>query len=85
MKWVALALVVIMGLLPLMVSSSYVIRIATLMLMYIMIASSLNLLTGFMGVMSLGHAAFWGIGCLHRSNSLHAPRLGQGSACLRRS
>ena len=62
MKWVALALVVIMGLLPLMVSSSYVIRIATLMLMYIMIASSLNLLTGFMGVMSLGHAAFWGIG-----------------------
>ncbi len=81
MKWVALALVVIMGLLPLMVSSSYVIRIATLMLMYIMIASSLNLLTGFMGVMSLGHAAFWGIGAY--TGAILSTRLGWGmGSCM---
>ena len=58
----AIILVIVACLLPHMVKSSYVVRIATLTLMYTMIALSLNLLTGFMGVMSLGHAAFWGIG-----------------------
>lgn len=81
MKWVALVSMILVAVLPLVVSSSYVIRIATLTLMYIMIATSLNLLTGFMGVMSLGHAAFWGIGAY--TGAILSTRLGWGmGACM---
>lgn len=47
---------------PLLFQDRYVIRLATLCVMYMGLASSLNLVTGFMGQVSLGHAAFLGIG-----------------------
>lgn len=47
---------------PFVVTSSYVLRIAITVLMYIMLSLSLNLLVGHLGLMSMGHAAFWGIG-----------------------
>lgn len=47
---------------PLIFSSSYIQRIGIICLMYTMLALSLNLIVGFMGQMSMGHAAFWGIG-----------------------
>lgn len=47
---------------PMVFTNRYVIRLATLSIMYIGLACSLNLVTGFMGQMSLGHAAFLGIG-----------------------
>jgi branched-chain amino acid transport system permease protein len=40
----------------------YAIRLGILCLMYASLALSLNLVTGFMGQVSLGHAAFMGIG-----------------------
>ena len=61
---------------PLVVQSTYIIRILTVALMYIIIALSLNLLTGFLGVMSLGHAAFWGIGAY--TGAILSTRLGWG-------
>lgn len=61
-KWMASFVLLVLGTLPLYVQSSYALRILTISLMYVMIALSLNLLTGFCGLMTLGHAAFWGIG-----------------------
>lgn len=47
---------------PMVFTSKYVLRIAILCLMYCMLSVSLNLMTGVLGQMSFGHAAFWGIG-----------------------
>ena len=47
---------------PFLFTSKYVLRIAILCLIYCMLAVSLNLMTGILGQMSFGHAAFWGIG-----------------------
>ncbi len=47
---------------PFVFSSKYVLRIGTISLMFVMLALSLNLMTGMLGQMSFGHAAFWGIG-----------------------
>lgn len=47
---------------PFLVSSRYILRMGTLCLMYIMLTLGLNLVTGYMGQMSFGQAAFWGIG-----------------------
>lgn len=47
---------------PYVFTSPYFIRMGTVALMYVMLTLSLNLLTGVMGQMSFGHAAFWGIG-----------------------
>lgn len=60
--YLGIGLIVILILFPLVVSSPYFLRIATVCLMYIMMTLALNLLTGFGGLMSLGHAAFWGVG-----------------------
>lgn len=49
-------------LLPIVFPSKYVIRIATVSLLYVMITLSLNLMVGYLGQMSFGHAAFYGIG-----------------------
>lgn len=48
--------------LPLITSNRYILRIATLCLLNCMLALGLNLVTGYMGQMSFGQAAFWGIG-----------------------
>lgn len=42
--------------------SSYIMNIAVLALVYAVLALSLNLVTGFLGTTTLGHAAFFGIG-----------------------
>lgn len=47
---------------PMLNFSSYIMRILILGGIYIVLALSLNLLTGFTGQVSLGHAAFYGIG-----------------------
>lgn len=48
--------------LPLVVTDSYVLRVATIMAMSGVLALSLNLVAGFAGIVSLGHAAFYGVG-----------------------
>jgi len=47
---------------PLLIKDQFIIRMGTLSLMYVGLAFSLNLVTGFLGQVSLGHAAFLGIG-----------------------
>ena len=58
--FVVLVLAVI--LLPMYLKNQYFVRVATLCVMYSALALSLNLITGYMGQVSLGHAAFMGIG-----------------------
>lgn len=48
--------------LPFVFPDKYVIRIATVSLLYVMITLSLNLMVGHLGQMTFGHAAFYGIG-----------------------
>lgn len=78
-KWnwritVALVLALFVLVFPLVISDRYAIRLATLSVMYIGLACSLNLVAGFMGQMSLGHAAFMGIGAY--TSAILAERVG---------
>ena len=66
---------------PWIVTSRYIMRIAILCLMYCMLCVSLNLMTGVLGQMSFGHAAFWGIGAY--TSAILAKNLGfNGIGCL---
>ena len=47
---------------PFLITDRYVLRLAVVGFMYVMLSLGLNLVTGYMGQMSFGHAAFWGIG-----------------------
>jgi branched-chain amino acid transport system permease protein len=61
-RWLALAAgVVAIGLLPLLLKS-YGVYLATLWCIYLMAAFGLNLIVGYAGLMSIGQAAFFGIG-----------------------
>ncbi len=55
-------ILILVATLPLYLKNQYFVRVATLCVMYSALALSLNLITGFMGQVSLGHAAFMGIG-----------------------
>jgi branched-chain amino acid transport system permease protein len=57
-----LAIVAILGLIPLFVSNLYYIQVMIFIGIYIILALSLNLLNGYVGLLSIGHAAFYGIG-----------------------
>ena len=59
---------------PFLGFSSYVMRMLILIGIYTILSTSLNLLTGFTGQVSLGHAAFYGIGAY--SSALLATKLG---------
>lgn len=55
-------LFVILLLFPIFVSNPYYLHLVNLIIVYSMITVGLNLITGVTGQVSLGHAAFWGIG-----------------------
>ena len=62
---VAIALVLILAALPFVLTAfgqEFYIGFATRVLIFALAASSLNLVLGFGGMFSLGHAAFFGIG-----------------------
>lgn len=61
---VALTAVALAGLiaLPWIVTNDYHLRIVVLGGFYVILALSLNITTGFAGLLSLGHAAFFGLG-----------------------
>ncbi len=54
--------------------NGYMLRIAILIGIYMVLASSLNIIIGFTGMFSLGHAAFYGIGAY--VSALLATKLG---------
>jgi branched-chain amino acid transport system permease protein len=62
----ALIIVTLIGLvvLPLVIKNDSIVNLVILVLLYITIASSWNILGGYTGQISLGHAAFFGIGSL---------------------
>jgi branched-chain amino acid transport system permease protein len=61
-RWLVLAAAILaVGLLPLLLKS-YGIYLATLWCIYLMAAFGLNLIVGYAGQMSIGQAAFFGIG-----------------------
>ena len=57
-----LAIVAIMAILPLFISNLYYIQVLIFIGIYIILTLSLNLLNGYVGLLSIGHAAFYGIG-----------------------
>src|SRR3989442_13580890 len=59
---VALAAVVAILLVLPNVADNYVIYVVTRIFVYVLVALGLNLLTGYTGQVSLGHAAFFAIG-----------------------
>jgi len=56
------ALVIVIGLLPLVVRNAYHLSVIILIGTYALIAIGLSLLMGYAGQISLGHAAFYGLG-----------------------
>lgn len=57
--WVILLIAVLF---PLLSDNRYFLHLACLSMMYAMLTISLNVLSGFTGLMSVGHIAFFGIG-----------------------
>lgn len=53
---------ILLMVLPFILQSSYLQHVAIMMGIFIVLASSLNLIIGFTGMFSLAHAAFYGIG-----------------------
>jgi len=49
-------------LLPAMAPNDYYIQVAVFIWIYVILTLSLNLLNGYVGLLSIGHAAFYGIG-----------------------
>jgi branched-chain amino acid transport system permease protein len=60
--------------LPLVLKNPYYIRIFIFIGIYVILALSLNLINGYTGLLSIGHAAFYGIGAY--SSALLTLRLG---------
>lgn len=58
----ALCGIIIVALLPLFISNNYQLGVLTFIAIYTIVAVGLNLLMGYAGQVSLGHAAFFGIG-----------------------
>jgi branched-chain amino acid transport system permease protein len=55
-------LVILLVIFPQLPISPYILRIATLVMLYSTLAVALNLISGYTGQISLGHAMFFGIG-----------------------
>ncbi len=60
--------------LPLLVDDRYFMHLAITSGIFVLLAASWNLLTGFAGLMNLGHAAFYGIGAY--TSAILATKLG---------
>ena len=57
-----ISFLLLLYLVPLLIKNQYTIHLLVISGIYIILASSLNLITGYMGAFSVGHAAFYGIG-----------------------
>ena len=61
-KWIILSLLVLLICLPLFITDKYPLHLLIMVGIWSIAASSLNLILGYTGQASLGHAAFFGIG-----------------------
>jgi branched-chain amino acid transport system permease protein len=62
MRWPLIALGIALAVLPLFVRSDYFLHIFIMALMWVVIGASWNLISGFTGQVSFGHAIFFGVG-----------------------
>lgn len=76
-RWLPLALVAVLAFLPL-ATGEYFVNLASQVVIAIVFATSLNLLAGYGGLTSLGHASFLGISAY--TSAWLATRLGLGHA-----
>jgi branched-chain amino acid transport system permease protein len=53
---------IILLIIPRIIPNSYIMQLVINVLIYVILTMGLNLLTGFTGILSLGHAAFFGVG-----------------------
>ncbi|HEX2759631.1 MAG TPA: high-affinity branched-chain amino acid ABC transporter permease LivM, partial [Rhizomicrobium sp.] len=60
-RWLGLGLIVVAALLPLAVGRN-VVDIATLVLIYVMLGTGLNIVVGLAGLLDLGYVAFYAVG-----------------------
>jgi len=61
---ISILLVIILACLPMVIEKDSTINLLILIFLYIILASSWNILGGYTGQTSLGHAAFFGLGAL---------------------
>lgn len=61
-RWSTISPIIVLALLPLLVHSDYYLHILILALMWVVIGSSWNLIAGYTGQVSFGHAIFFGTG-----------------------
>lgn len=61
-KLVLLAVLALLILGPLAIKSNYLLRVAVLVVLYAVLASSLNIINGFSGQFNIGHAGFYCVG-----------------------
>lgn len=59
---ILVAFVLFIGLLPMITTNSYVLRILTFACIFAIFSASWDLLSGYVGQLSLGHCAFFGVG-----------------------
>lgn len=57
-----LAVLILLLAVPLFVSNQYYLQVMIFVGIYVVLVSSLNLLNGYIGLLAIGHAAFYGIG-----------------------
>jgi len=75
-RWVSIGFLAMAVFIPPFVNKPYILSIAINCMIFSTLCLSLNLITGFMNITSLGHAAFYGIGAY--TAALLATRLGVG-------
>jgi branched-chain amino acid transport system permease protein len=55
-------LIILVGVIPILTRSAYILRILSLYAIYIILAQAVNLLAGYTGYFNFGNAAFFGVG-----------------------
>jgi branched-chain amino acid transport system permease protein len=73
-----LALLAVAAVLPLVIHDDYILHLLVVAGFYVILASSLNLIVGYVGELSLGHAAYLGLGAY--AAALATTRLGLSPA-----
>lgn len=66
--------VIVLALMPFISSQAYVLRVLTVIFIYSVVTIGQNVITGFAGMLTLGHAAFFGVGAY--TSALLVTRLG---------
>jgi branched-chain amino acid transport system permease protein len=82
MKWIGIALVAVALLLPPFVAGDFYINLASQILIAAIFALSLNLLVGFGGMTSLGHASYLGVAAYLSALLTSQYGFGHGAAAL---